>query len=104
MNAGFCAGNYTGLKRDRRYYRKVLFYLARPRRFERPTPAFGGQYSIQLSYGRLGKAGFYRLCRVVSIPGKSLHGAGRDARHKGWIGVIDLRRGVPQSSSMASGG
>ena len=28
--------------------------LARPRRFERPTPAFGGQYSIQLSYGRRG--------------------------------------------------
>ncbi len=28
--------------------------LARPRRFERPTPAFGGQYSIQLSYGRQG--------------------------------------------------
>src|SRR5262245_43836820 len=28
--------------------------MARPRRFERPTPAFGGQYSIQLSYGRGG--------------------------------------------------
>ena len=23
----------------------TLFYMARPRRFERPTPAFGGQYS-----------------------------------------------------------
>ena len=28
--------------------------MARPKRFERSTPAFGGQYSIQLSYGRKG--------------------------------------------------
>ena len=31
----------------------LLYFLARPRRFERPTLAFGGQYSIKLSYGRV---------------------------------------------------
>ena len=43
--------------------------LARPRRFERPTPAFGGQYSIQLSYERLegAKYSFFRPFRP-SIP------------------------------------
>jgi hypothetical protein len=31
----------------------VLFYLARPERFELPTPWFEARYSIQLSYGRV---------------------------------------------------
>ena len=31
----------------------ILWELVRPTRFERATPAFGGQYSIHLSYRRL---------------------------------------------------
>ena len=35
--------------------------MARPRGFEPLTPAFGGQYSIQLSYGRI-------VCIVLNLP------------------------------------
>ena len=34
-------------------FRKLLFYLVRPERFELPTNRFEADYSIQLSYGRI---------------------------------------------------
>src|SRR4029079_2965719 len=40
--------------------------MARPARFELTTPAFGGQYSIQLSYGR----GARKITRNSAIPGR----------------------------------
>ena len=38
--------------------------LARPERFERPTPWFVAKYSIQLSYGRAVRAAHYTEAKV----------------------------------------
>src|SRR5664280_932279 len=45
-----CYPERIGFERDKP---KCLQNMARPRRFERPTVAFGGQRSNQLDYGRL---------------------------------------------------
>ena len=43
--------------------------LARLTRFERATPAFGGQYSIQLSYRRFGPHCVARVAVILQHPG-----------------------------------
>ena len=41
--------------------------LARPERFERPTPWFVAKYSIQLSYGRAANTQKKQTQRLVSL-------------------------------------
>lgn len=49
--------------------------MARSARFERATTAFGGRYSIQLSYERATETAFYGVIRLLSSEAHGLSSA-----------------------------
>ncbi len=69
---------------------QAIELMARPRRFERPTPAFGGQYSIQLSYGRVQDRELNRFAR------------GSPPRNRWWWPLV-LPQACPETVRIAAG-
>ena len=67
---GTLARAVAGMKKGTSAEVPFFMYLARPERFERPTPWFVAKYSIQLSYGRAVRAAHY-TCSSVECKGFS---------------------------------
>ena len=82
---------------------KCLFLLARPERFERPTPWFVAKYSIQLSYGRAVRVVHYREdsqeCKGFFKKLAKRSNLYRSYRlFQGWIGTLEME--LPGAPSM----
>jgi hypothetical protein len=78
--------------------RGPAYFVARPERFERPTPKFVAWCSIQLSYGRTRARIIWKGFGAVKESGTRMHKAGsEEEKHfHGWrlIGVIMLVIGM----------
>ncbi len=81
-------------KRGGRGKRERKERRGRPKRFERSTPAFGGQYSIQLSYGRAGAAILQSApVRVQSIDA-AMVSVEKGSRSLETLGVVAIAQAV----------
>ena len=94
---------------SRPFRRKCLKRMAHPTRFERVTSAFGGQRSIQLSYGCCGLKVVFNASRTRSQRGKgdldgqrgSRRSEGTPSKHVSWLAI---RQRLRPSASLARSG